>query len=99
MYDTADKLREEYNELFKDGLSFRQLWWIVKICKAVRLYCRSNVAFDNFLNSVFKGKAEFRQVPKQDTQGREYTGLEIKLIEQDGTSFTEVMGGNEDPKE
>lgn len=38
MYDTADKLREESKELFKDGLSFRQLWWIVKMSKAVRLY-------------------------------------------------------------
>lgn len=35
MYDTADKLREESKDLFKGGLSFRQLWWIVKLCKAV----------------------------------------------------------------
>lgn len=100
MYDTAGKLREESNELFKDGLSFRQLWWVIKMCKAVRMYCRSNVAFDNFMNSVFRGTAEFRQVSKQDTQGKGYTGLEIKMINSDGTSSSEVMGSpEEDSKE
>ncbi len=99
MYDKAEELRADYNDLFKDGLNFRQLWWVVKICKAVRLYCRSNTAFDNFLNAVFKGKAEFKQVPKQNSVGKEYMGLEIKMINADGTSVTEVMGGTEDSKE
>lgn len=91
MYDSAEKLREEFRELFKDGLNFRQIWWLVKVCKAVRLYCKSNAAFDNFFNYVFKGMAEFRQVPKQDSQGKGYTGLEIKMIKPDGTFSTEVM--------
>ena len=91
MYDSAEKLREEFKELFKDGLNFRQLWWVANMCKAVRLYCRSNVAFDNFMNSVFRGMAEFKQVHKQDAQGNGYIGLEIKVIRSDGTFSAEVM--------
>ena len=92
MYDSAGKLKEEFKELFKDGMTPRQVWWVVKMMKAARLYCRSNVAFNNFANSVFRGIAEFKQIPKQDTQGREYTGLEIRMIKTDGTTGdTEVM--------
>jgi hypothetical protein len=92
MYDSAGKLKEEFKELFKDGMTLRQFWWVVKMMKAARLYCRSNVAFNNFLNSVFRGVAEFRQVPKQDAQGKGYTGLEIKMIKPDGAAGeTEVV--------
>lgn len=91
MYDSADKLREEFKELFPNGLSFRQIWFVVKLCKAVRLYCRSNVAFNNFVNSVFRGTAEFKDVPKQDAHGKGYTGLEIRMIKPDGTPVTEIM--------
>lgn len=91
MYDSAGKLKEEFKELFPSGLSLRQIWFIVKMCKSVRLYCKSNVAFDNFFNAVFREIAEFKRVPKQDTQGRGYTGLQIKMIRPDDTSATEVM--------
>lgn len=41
---------------------------------------------------VFRGVAEFKQVPKQDDQGRGYTGLEIRMIKPDGTTGeTEVV--------
>lgn len=92
MYDSAGKLREEFKELFKDGMTPRQVWWVVKMMKSARLYCRNNVAFNNFMNSIFGGVAEFRQVLKRDEQGREYTGLEIKMIKPDGTvGVTEVV--------
>ena len=91
MYDSADKLREEFKELFPNELSLRQIWFFVKICKAARLYCRSNVAFNNFMNSLFRGVAEFKHVQKQDSKGIGYTGLEIKMIRHDGTSTTEVV--------
>ena len=96
MYDSAGKLREEFKELFKDGMTPRQVWWIVKMMKAARMYCRSNVAFDNFMNGVFRDIAEFRQVPKQDDQGRRYTGLEIKMIKPDGTGTIEVVADVEE---
>lgn len=92
MYDSAGKLREEFKDLFPNGLGLRQIWFIVKMCKAARLYCRNNVAFDNFMNAVYRGIAEFRQVSKQDAQGKGYTGLEIRMINPDGmTGETEVM--------
>ena len=96
MYDSAEKLKEEFKELFKDGMTTRQLWWVVKMMKAARLYCRSNVAFNNFMNFSFREVAEFRQVQKQDAQGKGYTGLEIKMIRPDGTSAIEVMADAEE---
>jgi hypothetical protein len=97
MYDSAEKLRKEFKELFGNDMTPRQIWFIVKMMKSARLYCRSNVAFNNFMNSVFRGIAEFRQVPKQDAQGKGYTGLEIRMIKPDGTAGeTEVLADVEE---
>lgn len=96
MYDSAEKLREEFKELFKDSMTLRQIWWVVKMMKSARLYCRSNAAFNNFTNAVFRNVAEFRQVQKQDEKGKEYIGLEIKMIKQDGEiGETEVIKDTE----
>lgn len=86
MYDLAGKLREEFKELFKEGMTPKQVWWVVKMMKSARMYCRSNAAFNNFMNMIFEGTAEFRQVSKQDSQGKVYTGLEIRMIKPDGTA-------------
>lgn len=97
MYESAEKLRNEFKELFKDGMTPRQVWWIVKMMKSARLYCRSNIAFNNFMNSVFRDVAKFRQVLKQDAQGKEYKGLEIRMIKPDGTvGETEVVSDIEE---
>jgi hypothetical protein len=97
MYDSAGKFREEFKELFPNGLGLRQIWFVVKMCKAARLYCRNNVALNNFMNAAFKGVAEFRQVPKQDAQGKVYPGLEIRMINPDGTAgVTEVVTEEEE---
>lgn len=96
MYDSAEKLKEELKELFPNGLTFRQVWFIVKICKAVRLYCRSNIAFNNFMNSTFKGIAEFRQVERQDPKGNIYPGLSVRMLKPDGTIAEEVVAGLEE---
>lgn len=97
MYDSAEKLRKEFKELFKDGMTPRQIWFIVKMMKSARLYCRNNVAFNNFANTVFRDVAEFRQVSKQDAQGKGYTGLEIRMIKPDGTTGdTEVVSDVEE---
>ena len=97
MYDSADKLRKEFKELFKDGMTPKQVWWVVKMMKSARMYCRSNVAFNNFMNATFRGVAEFRQAPKQYAQGKGYTGLEIRMIKSDGTiGDTEVVADVEE---
>ncbi len=90
MYDSAEKLREERNELFKDGLSFRQVWWIVKMMKAARLYCRSNTAFNNFMNSVFDKAVKFRQIERESPDGKKYMGLMVTMLRSDGTVTEEV---------
>ncbi len=97
MYESAAKFRKEFKELFNDGMTPKQVWWLVKMMKSARLYCRSNVAFNNFMNAVFRDVAEFRQVPKQDAQGKGYTGLEIRMIKPDGTvGETEVVADIEE---
>jgi len=96
MYDSAEKLREESKELFKDGLSFRQVWWIVKMMKAARLYCRSNVAFNNFMNLIFKGTAKFRQVEREGPGGNKYMGLAVTMLKPDGTTEEEIVASTEE---
>lgn len=96
MYETAEKLRAEYKELFKDNLTFRQLWWVVKMMKAARLYCRGNTAFNNFMNSVFKDVAQLRQVEREGTDGHKYPGLAVKMIRPDGTGDEIVTGTEEE---
>jgi hypothetical protein len=96
MYDSAEKLREESKELFKDGLSFRQVWWIVKMMKAARLYCRSNVAFNNYMNMVFGDIGEFRQVEREGLGGKKYMGLAVTMLKPDGTTGEEIVAGTEE---
>lgn len=96
MYDSAERLGKEYKELFKDGLTFRQLWWVVKMMKTARMYCRSNVAFNNFMNEAFKGVAEFRQVEREGTDGKKYKGLSVRMLRADGTLAEEVVAGSEE---
>jgi hypothetical protein len=96
MYTSAEQLREESKELFKDGLSFRQVWFLVKMMKAARLYCRSNVAFNNFMNSVFSGTAKFRQVEREGLAGKKYMGLAVTMLNPDGTTKEEIVAGTEE---
>lgn len=96
MYSSAEKLREESKELFKNGLSFRQLWWVVKMMKAARLYCRSNVAFNNFMNGVFSGTARFRQVEREGIGGKKYMGLAVTMLSPDGTVAEEIVADAEE---
>ena len=96
MYDSAERLREERKELFKDGISFRQLWWVVKMMKTARMYCRSNVAFNNFMNETFKGTARFRTVEREGIGGKKYPGLAITMLRSDGTTEEEIVAGTEE---
>ena len=102
MYDTAGRLRKEYEELFPDNgivapqrITRRQIWFIVKVAKGARLYCRSNKAFNNFFNTIFKDVAVFDQVEKIKPGGDKYEGLQITMLMPDGSEVSD-NGGDDD---
>jgi len=70
-------------ENFGAKLTAQQLWALTKFAKNVRLRCRNNSAFNNFMNATFP-YATFRQVTKTRTnkytgQPESYPGLEIAI--------------------
>lgn len=78
------ELQEEFNKAFSntqdptiETLSVQQLWWLVKFAKHVRGRCRSNTAFNNYMNRNFP-HAKFENVLKE-YQGRTYQGLKITV--------------------
>lgn len=85
-YEKAKKFREEFDrpDVFGGKITFRQLWWIVKLAKTVRKFARSNAALYNLLNEIFRGIATFREVSKEKADGTPYKGLKIVAV--DGTS-------------
>jgi hypothetical protein len=78
------QMQEEFNDAFKDSaltvenLNPKQLWWLVKFAKHVRLRCRNNSAFNNYMNRNFPN-ASFREVTKTNREGRNYQGLSISV--------------------
>ena len=58
-------LKAEFEKEFGTALTVRQLWVLVKLAKWVRLRCRNNSAFNNFMNALFSPHASFRTVNKQ----------------------------------
>ena len=97
MYEKASRLRRECEELFsgEHRLTRRQIWFIVKVAKGARLYCRSNKAFNNFFNTIFKGVATFDQVEKIKPGGDKYEGLQITMLMPDGSEVLD-NGGDDD---
>lgn len=79
MYDSAAKLKKEFGETFGNKITDRQLWFITKIAKGARLYCKNNTAFNNFMNEIFADVAKFEQVTKKKPDGQEYRGLKIMM--------------------
>lgn len=71
------KLKQEVKDNFP-GLNLYQLWSIVKIAKHVRLRCRNNTAFNNFMNELFP-QAKFRTVEKARNDNSTYPGLSITM--------------------
>lgn len=81
-------------ENFGTDLTAKQLWALTKFAKNVRLRCRNNSAFNNFMNRTFPN-ATFRQVNKtrpsrmNPSVMETYPGLEITvkgMIEMDDES-------------
>ncbi|TAN37376.1 MAG: hypothetical protein EPN25_15405 [Nitrospirae bacterium] len=90
MYEVRERLRKDFSEAFPDGLTNRQLWFIAKLGKAIRVYCRNNTSFNNFMNDVFSGLAVFEQVTKTKPSGETYPGLKITVKNKDNTESTAV---------
>jgi hypothetical protein len=67
--DFKQLMREQFGEL-----NATQLWALVKFAKNVRLRCRNNSAFNNFMNQTFGDYASFRTVTK--TRKNWKTGLD-----------------------
>ena len=75
----GEQLTSEFKAAFGmelADLNEKQLWWLVKFGKHVRGRCRSNAAFNNYMNRNFN--ANFREVEKTDPlTNKTYPGLEI----------------------
>lgn len=76
------QFRKDFEEAFGPKLTVRQLWLLTKMAKNVRLRCRNNTAFNNFMNALFGPHAQFRTVTKTRTsrvtgQLENYPGLSI----------------------
>jgi hypothetical protein len=66
----------EFETVFGHKPTISQLQFLVKLSKHVRGRCRSNIAFNNYMNRTFGSVARFRSVTKQGPMGP-YEGLEI----------------------
>lgn len=91
-YEKAKMLRKHFDEAFPDGMSERQMWFLVKYAKTVRKFARSNAALNNLSNMLFEGIAKFKEVDKVDKSGKPYKGLSITIKTKDG----EVRGSESD---
>lgn len=85
MKNIAD-LKKEIEEQFGTALTVRQLWALVKLSKHVRMRCRNNAAFNNFMNGMFNPHATFRTIQKTRVSGpyagQTYPGLSIVVAGQ-----------------
>lgn len=67
-------------------LTAKQLWALTLFAKNVRMRCRNNTAFNNFMNNTFPN-ARFQTVTKsriswKTGQSETYPGLQITVKEQ-----------------
>lgn len=76
--------KQMMTENFGNELSAKQLWALTLFAKNVRLRCRNNTAFNNFMGRTFP-HATFRQVNKTRPSRynpniiENYMGLEISV--------------------
>lgn len=90
MGQTAKRLKEDFEKAWPKGtLTYRQMWFIIKVAKGARLYCRSNVAFNNFFDQIFGEVVTFRQVTKVKPGGEKYEGLQVTMKMADGTEYAD----------
>ena len=90
MNKTAIRLKEDFEKAWIESpLNYRQIWFMVKLAKGARLYCRSNAAFNNFMNQIFGSDVEFKQVTKVKPDGEKYEGLQITMKSVNGTEYAD----------
>ena len=90
MNQTASRLKEDFEKAWPKGtLTYRQIWFMVKLAKGVRLYARSNKAFNNFMNQIFGSDVEFKQVTKVKPDGEKYEGLQITMKSVNGIEYAD----------
>lgn len=73
------EMAEEFEAAFGfkiEDCTVQQLWFLTKFSKHVRMRCKSNVAFNNYMNQNFKG-ARFSVIQKE-WKGATYPGLKIE---------------------
>lgn len=76
-FEDPNTMRELFGEL-----TTQQLWGLVKFAKHVRLRCRNNSAFNNYMNRMFP-YAIFKEVTKVARNGDKYQGLSINSEEEE----------------
>jgi hypothetical protein len=76
-FENPEEMKEAFGEL-----TARQLWALTKFAKHIRLRCRNNTAFNNYMNRMFP-YAKFTQVKKTNADGTSYPGLKITVAGQD----------------
>lgn len=84
--DTSS-LKAEIEKEFGMELNARQLWALVKFGKHVRLRCRNNAAFNNFMSAMFP-HATFRQVTKTHPEGTYRRGVNVSGQSYPGLQIT-----------
>lgn len=90
MNQVAERLKKEFEELWNKGeLTYRQMWFIVKLAKGTRNYCRSNKAFNNFFGQIFGDDFAFKQVTKTKPDGEKYEGLQVTMKKVDGVEYAD----------
>ena len=70
---------KELQDVLKDNYTAQDIMTLVKFAKHVRLRCRNNSAFNNYMNRMFSGQFTFREVTKQGPRGP-YPGLKIECV-------------------
>ena len=71
--------RRDFESQFGE-LNIEKLWTLVRFAKHVRMRCRSNKAFNNYVNACFP-YARFDTVDKERRDGTSYQGLSIRIGE------------------
>ena len=73
-----DQIECALKDVIGQDPSPQTLWAISIFAKHCRKYCRTNAAFNNFMNRIFS-HARFKQVQKIGKDGVGYPGLEITI--------------------
>lgn len=69
----------KFEEVFGHEPTIEQIWWLVKLVRHTRQYCRNNAALKNYLSMEFKN-FRFSMVDKEDRDGHIYKGLQIDEV-------------------